>query len=264
MTVNAAVDIRNLIIRKDRVLHDFIGTAYRDRGLWRKLDIVGVAGQNGTVEVLLGTGQEGLRYLSIASNDAGAALRTLDLYDNILGGTFDLKAAYTRPGKGAPLEGVAKVTDYAMIDAPMFTKLIGIMSLTGVLDALQGDGLNFDVLDAPFVLDDGILRLTQARASGPSLGVTANGRVNMNNHMVDLEGTVVPAYAINALLGKIPLIGELFTGKEKGGGLFAATYTMKGQGEDADILVNPLSVLAPGVLRDIFTGSGKEQEIPVQ
>ncbi|HEY9164370.1 MAG TPA: AsmA-like C-terminal domain-containing protein, partial [Magnetovibrio sp.] len=235
LVVNAAVDIRNLIIRKDRVLHDFIGTAYRDRGLWRKMDIVGVAGHNGSVEVMLGTGPKGLRYLSISSNDAGAALKTLDLYDNILGGEFDLKAAYTRPGKGAPLEGVVKVRDYAMIDAPMFTKLIGIMSLTGVLDALQGEGLNFDVLEAPFVLQDGVLQLAQARASGPSIGVTTSGKVDMRNHKVDLQGTVVPAYAINALLGKIPLIGELFTGKEKGGGLFAATYTMQGQGENVDI-----------------------------
>ena len=267
LMMTAAVDIRNLIIRKDRVLHDLIGTVYRDRGLWRKMDIVGVTGGSadggeGTVEVLLDTAADGLRYLSIASNDAGEALRTLDLYDNIKGGVFDLKAAYTRPGKGAPLEGVAKVTDYAMIDAPAFTKLIGIMSLTGVLDALQGDGLSFDILDAPFRLQDGVLQLTQSRASGPSLGVTASGRVDMDKRILDLKGTVVPAYAINALLGKIPLIGELFSGSEKGGGLFAATYTMKGQGENVDIEVNPLSALAPGALRNIFTGSDQETEIP--
>jgi len=149
-----------------------------------------------------------------------------------------------------------------MIDAPAFTKLIGIMSLTGVLDALQGEGLNFNILDAPFKLENGVLNLTQARASGPSLGVTASGQVDMGNRVLDLKGTVVPAYAINALLGKIPLIGGLFTGSEKGGGLFAATYTMKGQGENVDISINPLSALAPGALRDIFTGSDKEQEIP--
>lgn len=262
LRVNAAIDISNLIIRKDRVLHDLIGTVYRDRGLWRKMDIVGIAEGDSTVEVLLDTAPDGLRYLSIASNDAGATLKTLDLYDNIRGGQFDLKAAYTRPGKDAPLEGAVKVSDYAMIDAPTFTKLIGIMSLTGVLDALKGGGLNFSILDAPFKLEGGVLELIQARASGATLGVTASGHVDMANRVLDLKGTVVPAYAINALLGKIPLIGELFTGSEKGGGLFAATYTMKGQGDNVDIVVNPLSALAPGALRDIFTGSGKETDIP--
>jgi len=157
---------------------------------------------------------------------------------------------------------VLKVQNYAMIDAPAFAELIGIMSLTGVLDALQGEGLNFDIFEAPFKLENGKLTLTDSRASGPTIGVTASGTMDMDNKLMDIEGTVVPAYAINALLGKIPIIGELFTGPEKGGGLFAATYTMKGVGENVEITVNPLSALAPGALRGIFTGSGKEKEIP--
>lgn len=37
---------------------------------------------------------------------------------------------------------------------------------------------------------------------------------------------------------------------------------MRGRAENVEITVNPLSVLAPGVLRGIFTGSNKEKEIP--
>ena len=261
LVIHSAVDIRSLLISQGHIVHDLIGTVYRDRGLWRKIDISGVVGDSGNVELMLDTAQDGLRYLSITSDDAGATLKTLGLHDNILGGAFDLKAAYTQPGKDTPLEGVIKVTDYAMIEAPTFAKLIGVMSLTGILDALQGEGLNFDVLDLPFKLEDGVLEMTQARASGPTIGVTASGTVDMGNQVLDLEGTVVPAYAINALLGKIPLIGKLFTGGEEGGGLFAATYTMKGQGENVDVVVNPLSVLAPGVLRNIFTGTRKAPEL---
>lgn len=261
LILHAAVDIRSLLISKDQVVQDLIGTVYRDRGLWRKMDISGVVGQNGTVEVMLGTAEDGVRYLSITSDDAGATLKTLDLHDNILGGKFNLKAAYTRPGKKAPLEGKITVENYAMLEAPTFAKLIGVMSLTGILDALQGEGLNFDILDMPFKLEDGVLELAHARASGPTLGVTATGTVDMKNQVLDLKGTVVPAYAINALLGKIPLIGPLFTGGEEGGGLFAATYTMKGQGENVVISMNPLSVLAPGVLRNIFTGTDKAKNV---
>lgn len=257
-----AVDLRSVIMHKERVISDLIGSLYRRDDLWVKMDVVGTVADGAPLSLMLDSDQQGLRYLSIASSNAGAALLSLDLYDNMLGGILDLKAAYTQRGKDAPLEGVVKITDFAMIRAPLFTKLIGVMSLTGVLDALQGDGLNFDILEAPFKLQNGVAQLIQARASGPSIGVTTYGQVGLGNRMLDLKGTVVPAYAINALLGKIPLIGELFSGSEKGGGLFAATYTMIGQGEDADITVNPLSVLAPGVLRDIFTGSDKENEIP--
>jgi len=262
LALDIAVDLRTVIMHEERTIDDLIGTLYRRNDLWTKMDVVGAVADGAPVNLLLDSDQQGLRYLSITSSNAGAALLSLNLYDNMLGGTLDLKAAYTRRGKDAPLEGVAKITDFAMIKAPVFTKLIGIMSLTGVLDALQGDGLNFDILEAPFKLENGVAQLVQARASGPSIGVTANGPVDLDNRALDLMGTVVPAYAINALLGKIPVIGELFTGSEKGGGLFAATYTMKGQEDDVDITVNPLTVLAPGALRDIFTGSGKEAEIP--
>jgi len=265
LMLSVAVDIHTLMIRKDRVLTDLIGTVYRDQGGWRKIDVTGVVSGNkggGSIELLLDTDTDGLRYLSIGSDDAGAALRTLDLYDNILGGTLDLKAAYTDPRQDAPLQGVLKVQNYAMIDAPAFAELIGVMSLTGVLDALQGEGLNFDIFEAPFKLERGVLELSDSRASGPTIGVTASGTLDMDNKLMDIKGTVVPAYAINALLGKIPIIGELFTGPEKGGGLFAATYTMKGVGENVEITVNPLSALAPGALRGIFTGSDKETEIP--
>lgn len=263
LMLDVAVDIRNVLIRKDRVMTDLIGSVYRENGQWRKIDVVGVVGageRQGSIELMLDTDTDGLRYLSIVSDKAGSALKTLDLYDNILGGTFDLKAAYTKVGKDAPLEGVVKVKNYAMIEAPAFAKLIGIMSLTGVLDALQGEGLNFDIFEAPFKLEKGVLHLTDARASGPTIGITASGTVNMDQKLLDIKGTVVPAYMINALLGKIPLIGELFTGPEKGGGLFAATYTMKGVGENVEITVNPLSALAPGVLRGIFTDSGQETD----
>lgn len=262
LTINVAVDLHRLMIRNDRVMTDLIGTVYREQSGWRKIDVTGVVGGEGSIQLLLDTDADGLRYLSIGSDNAGDALRTLDLYDNIRGGTLDLKAAYTDASQDAPLEGVLKVQDYAMIDAPAFAKLIGIMSLTGVLDALQGEGLNFDIFDAPFKLQGGVLELSDSRASGPTIGVTASGTVDMDNKLMDIEGTVVPAYAINALLGKIPIIGELFTGPEKGGGLFAATYAMTGTQENVEITVNPLSALAPGALRGIFTGSKKEKDIP--
>jgi len=59
-------------------------------------------------------------------------------------------------------------------------------------------------------------------------------------------------YALNSVLGNIPFIGTLMTGTEDGSGVFAATYKMKGPLEDPEVKVNPLSALAPGILRNIF------------
>lgn len=70
--------------------------------------------------------------------------------------------------------------------------------------------------------------------------------------VVDLRGTIVPAYAVNSLFGNIPLLGDLITGGEEGGGLFAATYTAKGPLTSPTVSVNPLSALAPSFLRKLF------------
>ena len=68
---------------------------------------------------------------------------------------------------------------------------------------------------------------------------------------MDITGTIVPAYALNSLIGQIPLIGEILTG-EKGGGVFAANYSLRGPLYDPDPSVNPISALAPGFLRKFF------------
>ena len=84
-----------------------------------------------------------------------------------------------------------------------------------------------------------------------------------------MTGTIVPAYTINSLLGNIPLLGRVFTGSE-GSGIFAATYKIEGPVDDPSVSVNPLSMLAPGFLRNlvegIFSGavrSGEEMEQPI-
>jgi hypothetical protein len=53
------------------------------------------------------------------------------------------------------------------------------------------------------------------------------------------------------VLGNIPLLGTILTGPE-GGGVFAANYRMRGAIDNPDVSVNPLSTLAPGILRNIF------------
>jgi hypothetical protein len=83
--------------------------------------------------------------------------------------------------------------------------------------------------------------------------MTIKGRIDRINDTCDLTGTVVPAYFFNSLLGDIPLIGKLFA-PEAGGGLFAASYTVRGKLADPQVAVNPLSALTPGFLRGLFDG----------
>ena len=52
---------------------------------------------------------------------------------------------------------------------------------------------------------------------------------------------------------KIPLVGELFKGNNKGEGLLGIKYKIY-ENEDGSIKIqsNPLSILAPGILQRVF------------
>ena len=91
----------------------------------------------------------------------------------------------------------------------------------------------------------------------------AKGRFLRRERMIDVEGTVVPAYFFNQLLGNIPLVGRLFS-PERGGGVFAATYRLRGPSADPTVTLNPLAALTPGFLRGVFGlgGEGRGAAVP--
>ena len=185
--------------------------------------------------------------------DIGALLRALDVTTDIEGGAMSLAGRYDdRPGRpGDRLDGRLRLGQFRLRRAPMIAKLLQAMTLYGVVEAIQGPGLGVDGLDAPFSLTGTQLTLSNARAYSASLGATAKGSIDLGGGACALQGTIVPAYFFNTLPGKIPLIGQIFS-PERGGGLFAATYSLTGRCADPTVVVNPLATLTPGFLRGIF------------
>ncbi len=116
--------------------------------------------------------------------------------------------------------------------------------------------MSFSQVVVPYRYDGADLVLNDARASNPSLGLTAEGRIGLSSGQVALNGTIVPAYFFNAMLGQLPLVGKLFS-PEKGGGVFAARFALDGSMDEPSVSINPVSALTPGFLRDIFGIFGK-------
>ncbi|MDR3537864.1 MAG: AsmA-like C-terminal region-containing protein [Acetobacteraceae bacterium] len=193
----------------------------------------------------------GVRTAAATAADAGALLRGLDVVRTMEAGTLSIKGRYDDGAVGHPLIGTALIDGFRVRGAPGLAKLLQAMTLYGLVDVLRGPGIGFEHLIAPFRYDDDGLTLDNARAFSPSLGLTAKGRIDLDDEQIDMEGTIVPAYFFNSLLGNIPLIGKLFS-PEQGGGVFAAKYALRGPLDDPSVSVNPLSALTPGFLRNIF------------
>jgi hypothetical protein len=92
--------------------------------------------------------------------------------------------------------------------------------------------------------------LREGVVRGPLIGGTIDGLIDYARDEVHLRGTLVPLYGPNNLLGQLPLVG-LFLGGEKEG-LLGITYEVVGRPGNPVLHINPISALAPGLLRKVF------------
>jgi hypothetical protein len=219
-------------------------------GVLRAGRLTGRAGQRGSFEATLQPQGQG-RALRLTAQDAGALLSALNVLHHLEGGRLTVTGTYASNVVGAPLSGTAEMQEFAVHNAPAFGKLLQAMTLFGLFEALSGPGLSFSQLIAPFTLTPETLRLEDARAFSASLGLTARGTLDRRRQRVAMEGTIVPAYIFNSLLGNIPILGRIFS-PERGGGVFAATFRLNGPLADPEVSVNPLAALTPGFLRGLF------------
>lgn len=204
----------------------------------------------------------GKRTARLNAADAGGFLRAVDLFDGMQGGQLVITGEFDDADPQRPLKGRIIITEHTITNAPTLAKMASLLSLTGIADTLSGKGISFNKAASDMTYTDTYILLKNGKTIGPALGITVeNGLINRMNKQVTFNGTVVPSYTLNSALGNIPLIGQALSGGE-GQGVFAATYKVEGAYPDKlDVSVNPLAMLAPGFLRNIFGGS-EEPELP--
>ncbi len=195
--------------------------------------------------------------LVLSGSDAGELLRRGKYYENGYGGLFRASIFYKSRAK---ISGSLNIEGFRIRNAPVLAQIISSASIIGLLDNLNGNGLLFTKIEGSFNYEDGKLTLEDGVAVGPSLGLTMGGyeRYGKKQNTVNVSGLVSPVYIINGVVKAIPLIGKVLGG-EKGEGVFGVSYKVQGNSSNPRVLVNPLSILTPGVFRRIFNiqGNGK-------
>lgn len=212
---------------------------------------------DGDLQARIGT-TNGIRQLIVTNSNAGAFLRAVDVSDRVFNGTLNLEANYDDTKNPAPLVGRLQIGKFKLKNSEILARIISIGSLSGLVNVLTGQGIDFESFKTNIGALKGVINVTKGRAEGNALGLTIEGIVNTNSSHLDVKGVVVPISSLNSLLGKIPLIGEL-----AGDGLIAFNYSVKGPMADPNVFVNPLSGLTPGFLRGIFSiGDKSVPEVP--
>jgi hypothetical protein len=260
--VDLQADIDWVVIGNERELRNVKAAVQCTPDLCEMADIRGVTGQKNafTYQIKRVNGQ---RQLDFKAQNAGSFLQAMDFYDNMVGGSIHVHGQFMDNLQGNPFKGQLNVSEHKITNAPVLAKITSLLSLTGISDALRGKGITFEEIDSAIGYSKGVVTLNDGKAYGPALGITVeNGYINTNNKQIALSGTVVPSYTLNTVLDNIPLIGEALTGG-KGEGVFAATYKVEGTFPDkTEVNVNPLTMLAPGFLRNVFGGGTDQPKEP--
>ena len=208
--------------------------------------------------VLRNEGGQG-RKLFADSTDAGQAFKLIDFYPNIQGGRVRLEV--NLEGKGAAEKtGILWVENFRILGDPVVSEVFGGAdeSRPAIDGASTRNGkrvvrevFDFNLMRVPFSVGYGQFVMSDSQLRGPLLGASLRGKVDFTMRRVNLGGTYVPLQGLNSALCEIPLFGQIITGP-KCEGISGMTFAIQGSMDRPEVIVNPLSMLAPGIFRDIF------------
>ncbi len=217
-------DFRGKLIQQSGLSGDFTGS------------INGKAAIKGRVKP-----HNGRSAVMVQSNNAGRAIAAAKLVQNAREGTLELSMLPTKKPGG--YNGDLHIRNVRIKDVPWLASLLNAISVVGILNQLNGEGIHFSDLVAKFQLTPDLLTLSEASAVGASMGLSADGYYYPKAKKFDIQGVISPIYMVNA-------IGQIFS--RRGEGLIGFNYTLTGPADKPKVGVNPLSMFTPGMFRDIF------------
>jgi len=260
--------IKTLFLHNHEHLSNVDFALLSERSALQQLRLTGVFADSRPIDVTMAPDSAGNRRLEMTSGNAGAVLRAADIYSRVQGGTMRLEATLGEPGRGEVRGGRLRINQFDVVNEA------ALASLTGTVQRQNNNGsattapvnvTKFDRLRMSFVIDQTHFRIVdEAILNGATIGASARGSIGRSDGELNMAGTLTPAYALNAALSNVPILGQALLGGQ-GQGLIGVTFAVTGTFANPRVTVNPVSALAPGFLKRIFefgSGPGANGQIP--
>ncbi len=249
MDVDVAID--TVIGFFDTTLKNVKIAAQRRNNRLSSLDLLGqLNGRSPLAARIQGKRNEPRQILAEAT-DAGSAFRLVGFYPSVRGGDVSLKVDLDGTGATEKV-GVLYARNFVIANDQVVEEVLsGPKDHRPQTQQAAYDQLQFDRMRVPFSVGNGQFLLHDAAINGPLLGATMRGSIDFKRERVNLSGTYVPFYGINGAIGLVPILGDLLISRN-GEGLFGITFAIKGSNGHPNVLVNPMSMVAPGFLRQLF------------
>jgi hypothetical protein len=192
------------------------------------------------------------RRLLADSADAGQLFKLVGFYPNARGGLMNLEVNLDGHGP-AERTGTLWARKFTLLGDPVGNEMV--LNAEGVQTRQRRPGarqqFEFDIMRVPFSVGHGQFVVHEGGIRGPFEAASVRGKVDFRSQTIDMGGTFVGGGDIAVVLAQIPVIGPLVTGL-RGEGVFGITYAIKGPLAKPEVIVNPLSLMTPGILRDIW------------
>jgi hypothetical protein len=192
-----------------------------------------------------GRGTNGRQVVFVETTDAGAFFRFNDIYPKIFGGEMWV-ALDPHSADAAPQEGILNIRDFAVRGEAALDRVAAAPQQPGG----PPPGVDFSRLRVDFTRSLGRFTVRDGLVKGPAIGATVDGYIDYNRDDVRMRGTFVPLYGLNNMFGQIPIVGLFLGGSNEG--LLGVTYEVVGPPSTPVLRVNPISAVAPGLLRKFF------------
>jgi len=252
--VRLKVNVANILVNRGEVLRNVKGEITAVNGTVQRADIRGEFRSGAPLSLQITPNSANGRDLQFVSRDAGAALRATNLYSKISGGTLTLRANLAAAPRSGIEKGLLVLRNFVVRNEQALAT-IGSSSTEKARLGPRRSGQKFKKLKLPFSTDQQFVNIGDALIRGSEIGASANGRIRKSDGAMDVAGTIIPAYELNAAVSGVPLLGTILTGG-KGQGVFGLNYALQGTMNSPKFIVNPVSAIAQGFLRGLFAIGG--------
>lgn len=204
------------------------------------------------------------RRLVAVTDDAGQAFRLVDFYPSLVGGRMRLDV--NLDGRGAAEKtGLLRVERFQILGDPVITEVLQVRDETRPYEPRRQrvvrQTFDFDWMRVPFSVGHGQFVMGESEIRGPLVGATLRGKADFRTRQVNIGGTYVPLQGLNSALGAIPGLGQILAGP-RGEGVLGITFAIRGPMDRPEVLVNPLSLVAPGIFREMFQMTPSQSVTP--
>jgi hypothetical protein len=190
----------------------------------------------------------------VDSDNAALTLQAFDIYNEINKGKLHVDAIQNNNPNPIKrnIAGNLNISNFEATKTSIFSKLITITSVPGLLKLLSGGAIPFNNMDMKFDITPANIKLSNGKINGNQMSLSMEGNINTKDKKLDVKGFLIPdLFSLNRAISAIPLLGKILKGSNKDA-VIALNYTVTGSFDKPNIWANPLSI-TPGIIKGLFT-----------